>query len=72
MNSTHAASASASEALHLKSRSKIDPDTAAKRLASFSRQTGFGPLHPAEIAHFARNAGMNQLAEQLDKLSATP
>lgn len=57
--------------LHFKSRSKTDPDTAAKRLASFSRQTGFGPLRPAEIAHFARNADMNQLAERLDKLSAT-
>ena len=58
--------------MHFRSRSRIDPDTAARRLASFSRQTGFGPLQPTEIARLARNAGLNQLAEQLYKLSATP
>ena len=50
------------------SQSKVDPDTAVKRLASFGRQTGFGLLSPEEIAHLARNAGKKQLAEQLGKL----
>jgi hypothetical protein len=50
------------------SRSKVDPDTAVKRLASFGRQTGFGPLTPEEIASLARNAGKKQLAEQLHNL----
>jgi hypothetical protein len=53
---------------YLGSRSKVDPDTAVKRLARFGRQTGFGPLSPEEIAHLARNAGKKQLAEQVDKL----
>jgi hypothetical protein len=49
-----------------------DPGLAVKRLASFSRQTGFGPLLPTEVAHLARSAGKKQLAEQLDKLAEIP
>jgi hypothetical protein len=53
---------------YFKSRSKVDPDMAVKRLVSFGRQTGFGPISPEEIAQLARKAGKKQLAEQLDKL----
>lgn len=53
-------------------RSKIDSGAAIKRLAIFSRQTGFGPLPPDEIAHLARNAGKTQLAQKLDNLTEKP
>ena len=53
---------------YLKSRSKVDPDLAVKRLVSFGRQTGFGPISPEQVARLARKAGKKQLAEQLDKL----
>lgn len=54
---------------YLGARTKVDPDAAAKRLARFGRQTGFGPMSPAEIGKLARNTGRKALAAQLDKLA---
>jgi hypothetical protein len=54
---------------YLTSRSKVDPSAAVKRLARFSRQTGFGLLSLHDIANLARNAGKKQLADQLVKLN---
>lgn len=57
---------------YLGARAKITHDTAAKRLARFGRQVGFGPLSPAEIRTLSRNAGRKTLAAQLEKLTELP
>jgi hypothetical protein len=57
---------------YLGARAKITHAAAAKRLARFGRQVGFGPLSPAEIGKLGRNAGRNALAAQLEKLAELP
>jgi hypothetical protein len=56
---------------YLGARARINPESAAKRLARFGRQTGFGPLSPAEIVMHARQAGKATLAAQLDRLTGS-
>lgn len=55
--------------LFLGSRQQVDPDMAARRLARFGLQMGFGPLAPAVIGDLARKAGRSPLATQIDKLT---
>lgn len=55
--------------LFLGSRQRVDPDPAARRLARFGRQLGFGPLAPAAIGVLARQAGRSLLAAQIDRLT---
>ena len=57
---------------YLGARAKITHDAAARRLARFGRQVGFGPLSPAEIGKLGRNAGRKTLAAQLEKLAELP
>ena len=57
---------------YLGARAKITHDAAAKRLARFGRQVGFGPLSPAEIGKLGRDAGRKALAAQLEKLAELP
>ena len=46
---------------YLGARAKITHDAAAKRLARFGRQVGFGPLYQAEIGKLASNAGEHEI-----------
>jgi hypothetical protein len=54
---------------YLGARTRISSESAVKRLTRFGRQTGFGPLSPAEITTYARQAGKTALAAQLGKLT---
>jgi hypothetical protein len=54
---------------YLGARAKVTHDQAARRLAGFGRQVGFGPLPLAEIGKLARDAGRKPLAAQLEKLA---